>query len=1226
MGKSTFHSNKAEFTLGGDQVMEHKGRSKRFHTRMRPKHSVLKGLLRACAVLALPLGVHAQTMKAPDITKVPTLYVVPYAHLDTQWRWEFPQTISEFLLKTMRVNFDYIDKYPHYVFNWSGANRYRLMKEYYPADYARMQQYVAAGRWFPAGSSVEEGDVNLPSAEGIFRQVLYGNEYFRKDFGKASEEYMLPDCFGFPASLPSILAHSGVKGFSTQKLSAAWQPAPKIGGPDSPEHTPEGIPFNVGIWSGPDGKSVMSALNPGGYGSNVFTDLSREPVPTSPPHLTDEERARLTPQQVRAIERSREQEQNWVKRIDIDGAATGVFADYHYVGTGDIGGATQESTVKLLEAIVTKSETVLPSPRRLFSAQGAESAQPKTPPVRVGEGPVRVIEAAADQMFKDIKPAMTARMPRYTGDLELINHSAGSLTSQAYHKRWVLKNELLADAAEKTSVAAEWMGARPYPQHQINDAWMLELAGHFHDTAAGTATPRSYQFAWNDDVIVANEFAGVLEDATKAVASGLNTETKGTPLVVFNPLNVAREDIVEATVNFPQGTPQAVRVLDPEGKEVPSQVSRGKILILAKVPSVGYSVFDVSPAEHSGPPSTLKVTNSSIENARYRVQLDTNGDVSSIYDKKIAKELLSAPIRLALSTDRPKQWPAWNMDFDQEQAAPRAYVGGAAKVRIKEEGPVRVSVEVTRSTEDSTFVQTVSLSAGDAGNRVEFSNSIDWKTLAANLKATFPLSASNANATYNWEVGTIQRSNAQERQFEVASHRWIDLTDKSGEFGTTVLTDLKNGSDKPNDNTLRLTLLRSPGIQPAENGRQQAYTDQANQDWGHHEFVFGLAGHAGDWRQAETDWQAYRLNDPMIAFATVSHPGRLGKSFSLLHLNNSRVRVLALKKAEESDEIVLRMVELDGRPAPDVRVSFAAPVTSVREINAQEQPVGSANVSAGAIATSFTAYQPRSFALRLGTAPAKLTPLHSQSVPLHYDLATASNDDTKTVGGGFDGEGNALPAEMLPTQMMYHGVRFDLAGAKTGTPNALVARGQTITLPAGKYNRVYVLAASTGGDQKATFTVGDTRSDLTVQDWGGFIGQWNTRVWKGQTERNWAISANHAAWPPADEQQRERYSAPRYPEDYVSLEPGYVKRADVAWYASHHHTADGLNQPYAYSYLFAYPIDISGSSRTLNLPNNDKIRILAVSIAQEDPKLTPAQPLYDTLDRTESQTLAETIR
>src|SRR5579859_4313942 len=197
---------------------------KRMHGKRKlPSGTSTKGWCSLAAVaLSLPLALRGQTMKAPDITKTPTLYVVPYAHLDTQWRWEMPQTISEYLFKTMRVNFEYIDKYPHYVFNWTGSNRYRLMKEYFPDDYAKLTQYVSAGRWYPAGSSVEEGDVNLPSPEGIFRQILYGNDYYRKDFGKASEEYMLPDCFGFPASLPSILAHAGIKGFSTQKLNAEW--------------------------------------------------------------------------------------------------------------------------------------------------------------------------------------------------------------------------------------------------------------------------------------------------------------------------------------------------------------------------------------------------------------------------------------------------------------------------------------------------------------------------------------------------------------------------------------------------------------------------------------------------------------------------------------------------------------------------------------------------------------------------------------------------------------------------------------------------------------------------------------------------------------------------------------------------------------------------------------------------------------------------------------------
>ncbi|HKN16062.1 MAG TPA: hypothetical protein VJX47_03920, partial [Candidatus Sulfotelmatobacter sp.] len=224
---------------------------------------------------------NAQSNDKPDLTKQPTLYVVGYAHLDTEWRWEYPQVIDEYLRKTMEENFKLFDKYPHYIFNFSGANRYRLMKEYFPADFARLKKYVDEGRWFPAGSSMEEGDVNAPSAETIIRQVLYGNNWFRKELGRASAEYMLPDCFGFPASMPTILAHSGVKGFSTQKL--VWGSSAPAGGWESLERTPEGTPFNVGVWVGPDGETVLAGLNPGDYSAGIYGDLST-PLPVLPPN------------------------------------------------------------------------------------------------------------------------------------------------------------------------------------------------------------------------------------------------------------------------------------------------------------------------------------------------------------------------------------------------------------------------------------------------------------------------------------------------------------------------------------------------------------------------------------------------------------------------------------------------------------------------------------------------------------------------------------------------------------------------------------------------------------------------------------------------------------------------------------------------------------------------------------------------------------------------------
>ncbi|MGA7300644.1 MAG: hypothetical protein WBX10_10075, partial [Candidatus Sulfotelmatobacter sp.] len=230
--------------------------------------------------LTLLNSASAQTTEKPHLSKQPTLYVVGYAHLDTEWRWEYPQVIDEYIRKTMEDNFRLFEKYPHYVFNFSGANRYRFMKEYFPADFARVKKYVDEGRWFPAGSSMEEGDVNTPSAETIIRQILYGNNWFRKELGRASAEYMLPDCFGFPASLPTILAHSGVKGFSTQKL--VWGSSAPGGGPESPEQTPEGTPFDVGVWVGPDGESVLAGLNPGDYSGGINSDLSK-PLPPLPP-------------------------------------------------------------------------------------------------------------------------------------------------------------------------------------------------------------------------------------------------------------------------------------------------------------------------------------------------------------------------------------------------------------------------------------------------------------------------------------------------------------------------------------------------------------------------------------------------------------------------------------------------------------------------------------------------------------------------------------------------------------------------------------------------------------------------------------------------------------------------------------------------------------------------------------------------------------------------------
>src|SRR5689334_13141633 len=1057
----------------------------------------------------------------------------------------------------MHDNFALFEKYPHYIFNFSGANRYRMMKEYWPADFAHVKQYVAAGRWFPAGSSMEESDVNVPSAESIFRQILYGNRFFQREFGKTSAEYMLPDCFGFPASLPSILVHAGIKGFSTQKLT--WNSAAHAGGPGSIEETPRGIPFNVGYWQGPDGRGVIAALNPGSYGGQIREDISKSPVITNP-------NARNNPV-------------DWPRRVALNGKVSGVFTDYHYYGTGDTGGAPREDSVRMLNDIVAKND-----------------------------GPLKVVSATAEQMFLNLRPDQIKGLPRYAGDLLLTDHSAGSITSEAYQKRWNRKNELLADAAERASIGALWLGSRAYPQQRLNNAWTLVMGGQFHDILPGTATPRAFNFSWNDDVIAMNQFAGVLTSATEGIAEGLNTQTSGQPIVVYNPLNIEREDIVEATVSLSAGTNRSVVMVGPDGRPVPTQIvgeenGSTKILFLARVPSVGYAVYDATLTMPDDQPTRLRVTESSLENDRYRISLNSDGDVASIFDKTLDRELLGAPIRLAIKNDTPAQWPAWNMDWTDQQKPPRAYVSGPAKICVVERGPVRVAIEVVRETEGSRFQQTVRLSAG---NRIEFSNVIDWKTPNANLKATFPFTAANDKATYNWDVGTIERSNDDERKFEVPSHQWFDLTDHSGAFGVTILSDCKYGSDKPDDKTLRLTLLRTPGIAP-----RAGYADQSTQDWGRHEIVYGLASHAGDYRRAQTDWQAQRLNQPLIAFESSKQPGIFGKTFSIVRTSSSRVRVLALKKAEETDELIVRIVELDGREQPDVRIGFIAPVIVAREVDSQERPVGKASIVKGELVTSLGKFQPRTFAVKLTPRSMKATPPQSMPISLPYDLAGA-NRDGERLKAGFDGEGYALPAEMLPRELSYAGIVFRFAPADKA--NAVVARGQEIALPAGA-RRLYVLAASVGGDQNVAFRVGNESMDVTIQDWSGFIGQWDNRQWK-QTEVRLQPRTPPADVPPdiAALLQRSRTRSDPYGE-MLGITPGFIKRAPLGWFASHRHTPAGTNEAYAYSYLFVYTLDVAAGARTLTLPNNDRVRILAVTGSNEHSMLKPAQPLYDTLER-----------
>src|SRR5438105_2903415 len=351
-----------------------------------------------------------------------------------------------------------------------------------------------------------------------------------------------------------------------------------------------GIPFPIGRWKGVDGSSVVAALNPGDYVTKIRSDISIDP--------------------------------KWaVERMTSVGDR---HIGFRYFGTGDIGGAPDEESLDWLEKSIKNKA-----------------------------GDIEVRNTSADQLARDLTPAERAALPEYEGELTMKTHGVGCYTSQAAMKRFNRENELLADSAERASVAAELFAGREYPSERLREAWVRVLWHQFHDDLTGTSIPQAYQFSWNDELVSANQFAGVLTNSTSAIAENLDTRAQGIPLVVYNPLSTTRRDPVEATVEFKAAAPAAIRVVDRvTGRAALAQVlekvgNRARVLFIADMPSVGFKVFEVLPgATRQTAPSPLSVTADSLENARYQVKIDSNGDLASIFDKETGHELLKAPARL----------------------------------------------------------------------------------------------------------------------------------------------------------------------------------------------------------------------------------------------------------------------------------------------------------------------------------------------------------------------------------------------------------------------------------------------------------------------------------------------------------------------------------------------------------------------------------------------------
>ncbi len=1030
------------------------------------------------------------------------LYVVSNAHLDTQWNWTIQDTIRDCVKNTMEQNFALFEKYPHYKFNFEGAFRYKLMKEYYPNLYSKVKDYVKEGKWNVAGSEWDASDANVPSSECFMRQILYGNGFFEKEFGKKSSDIFLTDCFGFRWSLPSIAAHMGLNGFSTQKL--VWGVGSPIYNEDKTTRRPmpdkDAPRMDLGKWIGPDGNFVIGSFLCGDYTRHFENDSDKRPL-----HEREE----------------------FLKWIDHNEKWTGVPYKMMYYGVGDYGGSPSDASAEYLNNAV---------------ADNSDSQ------------PFEVIAASSDQIMNDLTKEQIDSMPSYTGNL-LIPHGYGSLTSHTINKRWNRKSELLADSAERLASIAKWLGVSDYPSERIETGWKTFLWHQFHDDLPGTSILNAYGFSYNDLIIAQNILSSELKGSASAVSSVLNTNTDGIPIVVYNPVSSERSDLVsfKTSINAP-----FIKVFDSENKEVPAQITKSEnetyVQFVATVKPVSVSVYHISECTEQSDLGVLKATENSLENQIYRVIIDDNGDICSILDKRNGKELLSSSSGLAIRPDNNTVWPSWEIKYDDISLTPEK-ITNVISVKIIEEGPASVALRIEKKYKESTFIQIIRLVSNS--DVIEVENDVDWLCKRSMLVAEFPFTVNNEFAEFDLGLGADRGGNTDSfPYFQHCVHQWADLTDRNNDYGISVFNDCKYGMEKPNDCSLRLSLIHTPL------GQFRPDSAQDFQDMGKNIFRYGIVGHIG--RRDIIPVKAASFNQPLIAFSADKHNGDFN-DLSFISCSSESVLIKAIKKEENGNNLVVRVQETSGKDQNNISVSLNPVIKTVIETNGYETFKNNVYNSDHSFSFNIGKFEPKTFIIDLENKE-KYNKVSFEFIDLDYDVKTTSPDNNPSLGEIADGI--SIPEELFNEYEYCSGIPFKM-GPKNGK-NAVVCKGQKIFV--GKHKTVNILALSRSGDKVADFYSCGKYVRVKVQDFKENVGTWDM-IGRGDNRR--------------------------------------IKTDDIAVCYTHTHDLSG-NRLYKFAYLFSYNFDV-GSDGFIVLPDNNDILIYAATSYDRN-TVDTLKPLYDVTD------------
>ncbi len=798
------------------------------------------------------------------------LHVIPQSHIDLSWWWRYdPATIHVVAKYTLETAFENMEKFPDYTFTYLQVPVIEPLEKLYPELFYKLRYYVhnrkAIGSGIPnPGPGGDNGrlaigsglwcevDGSLPCGESLVRHCLYGKRFYKSQFGIDVKTAWFQDAWTHPWTFPQILRKCGIESYMFSR------PRPEEEFMLVPDSLQEKYLATRSVrqdermfwWESADGSRVF-AYKPLSIGGENLP--SRESI--------DQYLMELN------------------RKYNVHDGIT-------LIGVGNHGGGAIKADVERMNRtmMLNNSETL----------RNEDQAK----------------------LFFSTPLKFTSAILKSSGNFpviknELISTIRGAYTTVGKIKKGNRQSETILMTLEKFSSITGMIGISHYPGKAIFSAWKKLMINQFHDPISGTDINPS-----TNDVLlrfqqIRDTSSYLLCGQLKIIGSHINTQGEGYPIVIFNPLAWVRTDLVEVEIELP-GEISHFSLFDAKNQKNPFQIIHRinkdsanvyKVIFVARnIPSMGYSIYRLKPDKY--PISfinDLKASRFLLENEFFRVKIDTStGNLSSITDKQNNLEILDSN-----STGNLIQVIDDHGDSEGFLMSPEGFgefykwTGNSSDLinysdlEILENGPVRATIQIKRSYHLARFIQRIYLYTGI--NRIDFELIADWNGKNKMVKVSFPLNLQNDSAVYEIPYGTIKRKSLGEEQI---AQQWVDIS--AQHYGVSLLNDSRYGHDVTK-NTIRLSVLRSPD-HPVE----------ATDEKGINQIRYSLFPHTGNWKTANTMHKGYEFNYPLIAHTESSHNGSLPEEHSFIEIFPENLVVTVLKKAEDSDDLILRFFETKG--------------------------------------------------------------------------------------------------------------------------------------------------------------------------------------------------------------------------------------------------------------------------------------------------------------------------